>query len=403
MQIGVERLGHLGDGIAAGPIYVPGALPGETVSGRLSSDRLDEVKIITSSPDRVRPPCAHFNACGGCALQHASDQFLSDWKVQVVHDALSARGLDAPIQQVSTSPARSRRRATLSGRRTKKGAIVGLHVRASDAIINIPGCQLLHGDLVAVIPALQELTIAGASRKGELAFSITRSDVGVDVAVSNAKPLDGALQVRLAALATQHDLARLTWGDELVAECRAPVQNFGTANVAPPAGAFLQATEHGQIAIVAAVRRALGPAKRIVDLFAGCGTFSLPLAEMAAVHAVESDTAMLAALDQGWRHAPGLKTVTTESRDLFRRPLLPTELERFDAVVIDPPRAGALAQMTNLATSMAPIAAVSCNPATFARDARILCDAGYGIDWIEVIDQFRWSAHVELVAKISRA
>jgi len=366
-RVSIERLGHRGDGIAAGPIYAPGTLPGEVVEGVLSGDRLSDIKIITPSIDRVAAPCSHFKSCGGCSLQHTSDAFLADWKVQVVRDALSAHRLDAPIQQVSTSPTQSRRRATLSGRRTKKGAIVGLHGRASGEIKEIPDCQLLHPDLIAVVPALQQLTAAGASRKGEVSFAITCSDAGIDVCATGGKPLDGDMQIRLAALAGQQDLARLTWGDELIAERRVPFQQFAAAAVPFPAGGFLQATVEGQETLVRAVASAVGSANNIVDLFAGCGTFTLPLAECAQVHAVENDAAMLKALDKGWRHAPGLRQVTTETRDLFRRPLLAAELKKFDAVICDPPRSGAEAQMAALAGCAMPVALVSCNPVTFAR------------------------------------
>ncbi|MGR3289711.1 MAG: class I SAM-dependent RNA methyltransferase [Paracoccaceae bacterium] len=402
-KLTIERLGHRGDGIAAGPVFAAGTLPGEEVAGQLSGDRLNEVKILTPSADRVRPPCSHFKGCGGCNLQHASDRFLQHWKSQTIRDALAAHGLKAPIRNVSTSPANARRRATLAGRRTKKGAIVGLHGRASGTIIEIPNCQLLHPDLMAVIPALQNLTVVGATRKGEVSFAITRSNAGVDVVVRGGKPLDGELRIKLASLAGQFDLARLIWDGELVAELRAPVQQFGTASVSPPAGAFLQATEDGQARLVAAVQRGVGSAKRVVDLFSGCGTFTLPTAENAEVHAVESDAAMLGALDRGWRFAKSLKKITTEQRDLYRRPLLAAEFRHFNAVIIDPPRAGAEAQFTELATCDIPIVSVSCNPVTFARDARILCENGYAIDWIDVVDQFRWSPHVELVALLSKS
>lgn len=399
----IERLGLRGDGIGAGPVYAPMTLPGELVQGELSHDRLSAVRILDPSPDRVRPPCPHFSACGGCALQHASDSFVEHWKAEVVSTALAAQGLGAPIIGVATSAPRSRRRATLSGRRTKKGAIVGLHGRTSGTIVEISNCQLLDPALVEVIPALRALTALTGSRKGELSFAITRSDAGVDVAVTGAKPLTGPLRADLAALARRYGLARLILDDEHIGEWRAPTQTFGAATVTPPAGAFLQATEDGQAAMQSAVARAVGPAKGIVDLFAGCGTFSLPLVRHATVHAVEQDAAMLQALDQGWRQAKGLKLLTTEVRDLFARPILTGELDQFTAAVIDPPRAGAQAQFAELAKSTIPnIAAVSCNPITFARDARALCDVGFQIDWIEVVDQFRWSPHVELVAAISR-
>ena len=203
-------------------------------------------------------------------------------------------------------------------------------------------------------------------------------------------------------LAERADLARLTWDSEAVANRRPAPQRFGRALVVPPAGAFLQATPDGEAALVAAVREAVGGARRVADLFAGSGTFTLPLAENAEIHAVEGEAAMLVALDGGWRLAQGLHKVTTEARDLFSRPLMPDELKRFDAVVIDPPRAGAEAQMRELAMAKVPvIAGVSCNPVTFARDTRILSDSGYRIDWVQVVDQFRWSPHVELVARLS--
>ena len=399
----VERLGHLGDGIAPGPIFVPGALPGEVVTGRPEGDRLHEVKILTPSPARVRPPCRHFGSCGGCSLQHASDALLADWKVQVVRDALGAQGLEAPVTLVSVSPARSRRRAVLAGRRTRKGAIVGFHGRASGALVEIPDCQLLHPDLMAAIPALAALTLAGASRKGELSLALSRAAAGVDVAVTGGKDPGAELQGTLADIARAHDLARLSWNGEIVVQRRAPVQPFGAARVAVPPGAFLQATEAGQAALVAAVARHVAGAKNVVDLFAGCGTFALPLAASAQVHAVEASAQMLAALDHGWRHARGLKRVTTEARDLFRRPLTAAELARFDAAVIDPPRAGAAAQVAELAASdIEQIAHVSCNPVSFARDARVLAEAGFAPGPVAVVDQFRWSAHVELVAGFRR-
>ncbi len=402
----VERLGHLGDGIAPGPegaLFVPGALPGETVSGIPDGERLREVRIVTPSPDRIRPPCRHFKSCGGCTLQHATDALLADWKIAIVRQALGAQQLDAPVTMAAVSPPRSRRRAVLAGRRTKKGAMVGLHGRASGTIVEIPDCQLLHPDLVAAIPALQALVLAGASRKGELALALTRSETGVDVAVTGGKTLDAALQAALADIARAHDLARLTWDGDTVVTRRAPAQRFGPAQVVPPAGAFLQATEDGQRALVAQVLHLAEGAKNVVDLFAGCGTFSLPLAATARVHAVEGDATMLAALDLGWRHASGLKPLTTETRDLFRRPLLGRELDAFDLAVIDPPRAGASAQVAELANSaISRIVHVSCNPATFARDARSLADAGFTLGPVAVVDQFRWSPHVELVAELRR-
>ncbi len=403
MRLTIERLGHLGDGIGSGPVYVPLTLPGEVVEGELSGDRIAEPRIVTPSPDRVHAPCPHYRKCGGCSLMHASDSFTGDWKSGVVRSALSAQGLDAPVRNVHTSPVRSRRRATFAGRRTKGGALVGFHARGSDQVIAIPDCRLLHPDLVAILPMLQELTKAGASRSAVLALSATVTDDGIDLAASGGKPLTPELFSMLAWLADSTGLARLTWDDDIVAARRLPGQTIARQRVVPPPGAFLQATREGETALQAAVKQGVRGARAIADLFAGCGTFTLDLAETAHIHAVEGDAAMVAALDQARRRAIGLKPVTTETRDLFQRPLLRRELDRFDALVIDPPRAGAEAQMPAVAaSSVKNVAMVSCSPVTFARDARILADSGFRIDWIDVIDQFRWSPHVELVARMIR-
>nr|WP_194308481.1 class I SAM-dependent RNA methyltransferase [Gemmobacter straminiformis] len=397
----IERIGHLGDGVAQGPdgsVFVPGVLPGEEVEVDGSV-----VRIVTPSVDRKKPPCVHARTCGGCLMQHASDAFVEGWKTGIVRGALAGQGLEAAFRPTVTSPPQSRRRATLAARKTKGGALVGFHARGSDVIIPVPNCQLLHPDLVATFPALEALVRIGGSRSTEVDLTVTRSLAGPDVAVQGGKEIDAQMRLELARLAESHGIARLTWGGEVIALRTAPMQRFGAALVSPPPGAFLQATAEGEAALLAGVREAVGGAKRIVDLFAGCGTFSLPLSEQAEVLAVEGEAAMTAALEKGWRNAQGLKRVTVETRDLFRRPMEPDELKGVDAVVIDPPRAGAEAQVACLAASKVPvIAAVSCNPVTFARDARVLVAAGWKIDWVQVVDQFRWSSHVELVARLSR-
>ena len=405
MILTVERLGHRGDGIAQGPegqVFVPQTLPGEVVEGDQAGDLLLNTRILTPSPNRIRPPCPHARTCGGCLMQHAADPFVADWKLGIVAGALAGQGLESPLRLIETSPPRSRRRATLAARRTKGGALIGFHARASETLVAIPHCQLLHPAILATFPALEALVVTGGSRSAELSLTVTHSLGGPDVAVTGGKPLESEMRMALARVVEAFNIARLTWDGEVVALRTMPVQRFGKALVAPPPGAFLQATAEGEAALLSAVEEAIGPARRVVDLFAGSGTFSLPLAETAEVLAVESDAAMLAALDRGWRQAQGLHRVTTETRDLFRRPLEPDEFKGFDAVVIDPPRAGAEAQTATLAHSHVPvIAAVSCNPVTFARDARILTGAGYVLDWVQVVDQFRWAAHVELVARFS--
>ena len=402
----INRLGHQGDGIADGPLFAPRTLPGEVVSGVAEGTQLTDIRIETPSDHRVAAPCRHYKSCGGCQLQHADDGFVANWKLDIVRHALAAQGLETEIRPIHTSPPRTRRRATLAARRTKKGALVGFHGRATDVITEIPDCQLLDPALMEAIPVAEDLAIVGASRKTPLAVTVTLSDIGLDMLVKNGKPLDSGLRQQLAALVDRHRLARLAWDDELIGMEQPPTQPFGDARVCPPPGAFLQATRDGEAALLRAVVEATQGARRIIDLFAGCGTFSLPLAKTAQVYAVEGDADMIHALDAGWRMAQGLKQLTSETRDLFRRPVLPDELNPFgapyEAAVIDPPRAGAEAQVAELAKAKTPrIAYVSCNPVTFARDAKTLVSAGYTLNWVQTVDQFRWSSHTELAASFS--
>ncbi len=406
----VERLGRRGDGVAlgdAGRALAALTLPGEAIEGEMQGDRIPAPRIITPSPDRVRPVCTHYRACGGCSLMHANDAFTAAWKRQVVETALAARGLPAPVEGVHVSPPLSRRRAVLSGRRTKKGALVGFHARASEVIVDLAECHVMRPEITAALPLLRRITVAGASRSGELSMTVIHGAAGLDLTVAGGKPMEPALFQTLAALAEEGDLARLTWqdpaGEGQSITRRPPALPMGRAQVVPPPGAFLQATADGEAALLAAVRDFTAGATRIADLFSGCGTFSLPLAQTAAVHAVEGLAPPLAALDAGWRVAPGLNRVATENRDLARRPLLADELNRFDAIVIDPPRAGAEAQAREIARStVRRIAFVSCDPVNFSRDAQLLADGGFMLKRLRVVDQFRWSPHVETVAEFVR-
>jgi 23S rRNA (uracil1939-C5)-methyltransferase len=394
----IDSVTHHGMGRAEDGTLVPRTLPGEEVTVLPDGS----VRIVTPSSLRVAAPCRHFKSCGGCAMQHAADSFVADWKNAIVAKALSGQGIVADITRIETSPPHSRRRAKLSGRRTKAGAIVGFHGRGTETVVAVPDCHLLTPALTALIPALEALTMIAASRSAEVGLTVTESRAGPDILIETTRDITPEIRAALVPLAERYGIARLVWQTEPVVIRNPPVQRFGRADVVPPPGAFLQATREGEMAILVAVTEIVWGRARIADLFAGCGTFTLPLAAQAEVHAVEGEAAMLAALDKGWRLAAGLKKVTTETRDLFRRPLLPDELGRFDAVIIDPPRAGAEAQMAELARAAVPlIAMVSCNPVTFARDARCLTDAGYEMDRLTVVDQFRWSAHVEIVARFT--
>lgn len=410
VELTIKRLGHHGDGIAANadgvPIFVPLTLPGEVISGDISGDRIAAPSVITPSTDRVKAPCPHYKSCGGCSLMHASDAFVAEWKMSVITKALQAHDLPITLRPILTSAPKSRRRATLAGTRTKKGAMIGFHARKSGTIVPIRDCFLLEPALLDTIPALEQIVKLGATRSAVLGLSVTLTETGIDLHVTGARPLDGPLRAALPQV--QGSFSRLTWSsageDEPVYTETPPRLTLGTARIVPPPGAFLQATKDGERALQAAVTEATKGAKHIADLFCGIGTFALPLAQTTPVHAVEAVPELLGALDHATRFATGLKSITTEKRDLFRRPLLPDELKKFDAVVIDPPRAGAEAQTIELAKAQVPvIASVSCNPVTFARDATILINAGYKLDWVQPVDQFRWSPHVELAARFSLA
>ncbi|MDQ7260209.1 class I SAM-dependent RNA methyltransferase [Paracoccus sp. PS-1] len=400
----VERLGRKGDGVAVGTggrALAALTLPGEVIEGEAENGRIASPRIVTPAPERVGPSCPHYRACGGCALMHGSEAFVKAWKVGVVTEALRAQGLSAPIAGVHVSPPRSRRRAVLSGRRTKKGALLGFHARASEVIVDIADCHVLRPAIQSALPLLRRLVAAGASRAGELSLTVTDTPAGLDVAVTGGKPMEPGLFQTLSALADQGDLARLSWDGQSITR-RPPALPMGRAQVVPPPGGFLQATAEGEAALLAALRDMLRGAGRVLDLFAGCGTFTLPLAEAAEVHAVEGLAAPLQALDAAARRSPGLRRITTEIRDLARRPLLPDELV-YDAIVIDPPRAGAEAQARELARSgVGRLAWVSCDPVTFARDARILAEGGLALTRLFVVDQFRWSPHVETAAEFRR-
>ncbi len=403
-RLRIERLGAAGDGVAEDGTFVPFALPGETVEGEVRDGRMAAPKIALPSPDRVRPPCPHFARCGGCALQHASAPFLAAWKRGRVAEALARRGIEGvEIAETITSPPRSRRRAAFAARRTRKGAVAGFHTRAGEDIVPLETCLLVAPALLGALPTIREAARIGASRDGALRATATLTENGVDLAVEGGKPLEPARLAEAVALAESARLARLSWNGDTIALRAPPAIAFGRARVVPPPGGFLQATAEGEAALLDAARAALGPARRVADLFAGSGAFALPLAETADILAVEGEPAMVAALEAGWRGAPGLHRLHARARDLFRRPLLAPELKGLDGVVIDPPRAGAAAQTAELAKAgPARIAFLSCDPATFARDARTLIDAGYALDWVRPVDQFLWSPHVELAAAFRR-
>lgn len=402
----IERLGHKGEGIArtaAGPVFVPYALPGETVRIQRDGDRGHLVAIEQPSPERTEPPCPLFERCGGCAMQHVPLAFSLEWKRGLVIEALRQRGLEAPVEACIDAHGEGRRRAVFHVRGEGKAMVVGFMEARSHRLVPIEHCPVLAPGLARAPQAARTLAQFLRQSKKPLDVQATATKAGLDIDVRGHGPISDRTRLDLVMAAQDLDLARLSLHGELIVERRPPFVTMGKAQVLPPPGGFLQATVAGEDALARLVEAAASGAKRVADLFSGCGPFALRLAERVPVHAVENSRPALAALEKAARHANGLKPVTTEARDLFRRPLLAHELAAYDAVVFDPPRAGAEEQAKALAASKVPtVVGVSCNPATFARDAKILIQNGYHLEKVTPVDQFRYGAHVELVALLRR-
>jgi 23S rRNA (uracil1939-C5)-methyltransferase len=406
----IARLGHRGDGVVdtpAGPVFVPYTAPGETVDVEDvpgHPDRRHLLRVETASADRIAPICPHFGVCGGCAVQHITWDRYRTWKRELVVEALADARIEAAINDVIDAHGEGRRRAVLHARRHTHDVLqVGFAAPRAHHVVPIDRCPVLAPAMAGVIPAAWAIAEALSPLKKPLDIQATATEAGLDVDVRGSGPLAPPRIAALARIAEQHRLARLTRHGELVLQRAAPIVQMGPARVTLPPGAFLQATAEGEVALARHVAGEVGSARRVADLFCGVGPFALRIAGEARVTALDSDAAAVAALRAAVATTPGLKPVTAETRDLFRRPLIPEELKGFDAVVFDPPRQGAEAQARQLAASkIGTIVAVSCNPATFARDARILIDGGYRLGTVTPIDQFRYSAHVELVARFTR-
>jgi 23S rRNA (uracil1939-C5)-methyltransferase len=407
----IDRLAHRGDGVAdtpAGPLFVPYTLPGETVDVEHvpgHPDRRHLLRVETASAERIDAFCPHFGVCGGCAIQHWIPERYREWKRGLLVTALEQAGLDAPVGELIDAHGEGRRRATLHARGSGTRDIleVGFAALRAHHVVAIDRCPVLAPSLDRAIPAAWAIAEALGPQSKPLDIQATATDAGIDVDVRGSGPLNPARMTELARVAGVHRLARLTRHGELIAQRATPTVTMGRARVTLPPGAFLQATAAGEQALVRLVEGHADDAKTVADLFCGVGPFALRLAERARVAAFDADAAAIAALKQAANTTQGLKPIDAETRDLFRRPLAPQELKRLDAVVFDPPRQGAEAQSRELAKSKVPvIVAVSCNPATFARDARILVDGGYRLRSATPVDQFRHSAHVEIVALLER-
>jgi 23S rRNA (uracil1939-C5)-methyltransferase len=405
----IDRLGHRGDGVADGPdepIYVPGALPGETVEVESvpgHPDRRQLLRIEKPSGERIAPICPHFGVCGGCAVQHWAAPAYRAWKRDLVVAALHQAGIEAPVADLIDAHGDGRRRAVFHARSAHDVLEVGFSAARAHHVVAIDRCPILAKSLDGALNAAWSIAEVLVPAKKPLDIQVTATDAGLDIDVRGSGALSAGLIAALAHVAATQSLARLTRHGELIAQQRPPTLRIGKASVRLPPAAFLQATAEGEAVLARLVLDACTGADSVADLFSGIGPFALRLAEHARVVAADDDEAALAALKRAAAAAPGLKPIEIARRDLFRNPLVAVELSRFDTVEFDPPRQGAQAQSHALAASGVPvIVAVSCNPATFARDMRILIDGGYRLTSVTPVDQFRYSAHVEIVARLEK-
>lgn len=408
----ISHIGGQGDGVARterGPVFAPLTLPGETIRAEVKDGRAEAVEILTASPDRITPVSPHYGDCGGCSLQHWASGAYLEWKREQVRLALTREGIETEVETTVATPPGSRRRLALHARRGPDGrAILGFKARKSWRLVEVTACPVADPRIVAAIPALARVAEAFLEHpKSAPTLHVTLTLDGLDVDVTGVERRSGGLsrdaQMRAIMAAAEADLARLSQAGETLVMARQPRVAFGPATVPLPPGGFLQAVPHAEAAMVERAVEAVRGAKKVADLFCGAGTFTFPLATVAPVLAADASAAGIAALKAGLRTAKGIRTITAEARDLFRRPLSPYDLKGCDAVVFDPPRAGAAEQTAQIAQTKAEVVVgVSCNPATFARDARILIDAGFRLEKVTPVDQFLWSAHVELVGIFQR-
>lgn len=406
----IDHVGHRGDGVALADgqaIYVPFTLPNETVEVAEVHGHPDRRRLIaveTASPDRITPFCPHFGVCGGCAIQHWREDAYRAWKRDTVVETLRQARLDCDVADLIDAHGAGRRRVTLHARLGTHDVLkVGFAAANSHDIVPVDRCPILDPALAGALDAAWALAEPILKGGKPLDIQVTATRNGLDIDVRGSGPLPPSMITILSAIAEKHQLARLTRHGELVLMRNAPIVAMGPAQVTLPPGAFLQATRVGEETLATLVAARCPKAKHAADLFCGVGPFALRLATRMRVSAFDSDAGAVNALQKAATATSGLKPVKAETRDLFRRPLMPQELRDFDVVIFDPPRQGAQAQAQQLAASKMPVViAVSCNTATFARDARLLVDGGYRLEGVTPVDQFRHTAHVELVARFSR-
>ena len=402
-EIGIRDVAHRGDGVGEDGTFVPYTLPGE----RVRIDRLDDanrlVEVLAPSPDRVAPPCPHFGTCGGCSLQHWAPAPYLDWKRRQVETALAQAGLRTSIDETQGVARHSRRRVVMTAQPTPQGIRLGFRARASHDLVDIETCVVATQRIAKRLTVLRAI-LARLRLKREARVTVLDTPGGLDIAVEGARPpQSGPALARMTEICRQGHIIRVTVEGETLISFAEPMLSHSDAVTFPPPGGFVQAVAEAEEAMAARVLDIVGKARDVVELHAGIGTFTLRLARTARVSAYESDGPAVEALRRALAANKGIKKSTATRRDLDQAPLSTDELRRADAVVLDPPRAGAAAQMPNLAASaVSRIAYVSCSPASFARDARLLVDGGFQLARVTPIDQFLWSHHVELVGAFER-
>lgn len=408
--LNITRMGLQGDGIAEtanGLVFVPGALPGETVEAEVANGRAETFDLTVASPDRQPIHSETYAECGVAPLQHWADAPYLAFKREVVLAALQREGIETLVEATVAVPPASRRRLALHARKGPNGRVIlGFKARRSWRVVELTDCPVSDPALVAALPSLRAVAapfLAHPKSAPTLHITLTETGLDVDVTGVEKKSLNADMTSRAIAAAAEANLARLSLDGDTLVMARQPRVAFGRASVPIPPGAFLQAAPAAEAAMVERAVVAVKGAKKVADLFCGAGTFTFPLAEVATVTAADSSAAAIAALKAGVSTAQGLKSIDAQARDLFRRPLSPFDLKGCEAIVLDPPRAGALEQTQQLpGTKASVVVGVSCNPVTFARDARFLIDAGFSLDVVTPIDQFLWSTHVELVGVFRR-
>ncbi|MEQ8824628.1 MAG: class I SAM-dependent RNA methyltransferase [Filomicrobium sp.] len=408
MRVTIDKLGAQGDGIARigdQDVFVPFALPGEEVEVALEDERAQLMDVVAPSPQRIQPVCEHFGVCGGCSLQHLNRDDYRAWKRSLVSSAFAARGIAVDLSPTVEVGLGGRRRVVLTARRQGRDIELGFLQAGRHVLVDLAECPVAAPDILRVLPGLRQLLVPLVSSGEDVRVTILRAENGLDVnVVGGAEKLSPRVSAELSQRSAELGLLRLSLDDDPIYQAGLPIIKCGPAEVAPPPGVFLQASAEAESEMAKLIVSAFGKrAKRVADLFCGVGAFSFPLASRAKVLAIDSEARAIDALEEADRRTQGVKGIETRVRDLFQEPLSRKELEPFDLVVFDPPRAGAKAQAASLAKSKVPIVvAVSCNLATAARDLRTLIDGGYRLVQVTPIDQFLFSPHVEVVCVLKR-